>query len=78
MTSIIQEILNKFLLEFKKEKNMTRIQKEVVDPIIHYSFKRMYPYILITLILFCLTFILALLILLLLLKNNKYSSSIMG
>jgi hypothetical protein len=74
MSTIITQILNKFLLEFKKEKNMTRIQKEVVDPIIHYSFKRMYPYILVTLTLFCLTFILALLILLLLLKNNKVYS----
>lgn len=76
MSNIITEILNKLLIEFKKEKNMTRIQKEVVDPIIHYSFKQMYPYILVTLILFCLTFILALLILLLLLKNNKYPSTI--
>ena len=76
MSSIISEILNKLLLEFKKEKNMTRIQKEVVDPIIHYSFKQMYPYILVTLILFCLTFILALLILLLLLKNNKYTNNL--
>ena len=71
MSNIITEILNKVLIEFKKEKNMVRIQKEVVDPIVHYSFKRMYPYILVTLILFCLTFILALLILLLLLKSNK-------
>ena len=76
MSSIITELLNKCLKEFKKEKNMTRIQKEVVDPIIHYSFKQMYPYILVTLILFCLTFILALLILLLLLKNNKYTNSL--
>mgnify|MGYP007047341140 FL=1 len=76
MSSIITELLNKLLVEFKKEKNMTRIQKEVVDPIIHYSFKQMYPYILVTLILFCLTFILALLILLLLLKNNKYTNSL--
>lgn len=76
MSNIITEILNKLLIEFKKEKNMTRIQKEVVDPIIHYSFKQMYPYILVTLILFCLTFILALLILLLLLKNNKYTPAI--
>lgn len=71
MSNIITEILNKVLIEFKKEKNMVRIQKEVVDPIVHYSFKRMYPYILVTLILFCLTFILALLILLLLIKSNK-------
>ena len=76
MSNIITELLNKLLIEFKKEKNMTRIQKEVVDPIIHYSFKQMYPYILVTLILFCLTFILALLILLLLLKNNKYTNSL--
>jgi hypothetical protein len=71
MSNIVTEILNKLLIEFKKEQNMSRIQQEIVDPIIHYSFKRMYPYILVTLILFCLTFILALLILLLLLKSNK-------
>ncbi len=68
--SFVSVILNKLILEFKKEENMTRVQKEVVDPLIQYGFKRLSPYIIVTFILFLLTFILALLILLILIKNN--------
>ncbi len=67
------EILDKLVIELKKEKNMAIVHKNLVDPIILYSFKRVYPYMLILFIIFLLTFILAILIFIYLIRyKNKF------
>jgi hypothetical protein len=68
------KLLEKVILEIKKEENMTKIQTDVMDPLIYYTYKRIYPYFLITIIIFLLTFILALLIFIILVKNILKSS----
>jgi ABC-type uncharacterized transport system permease subunit len=70
---IIKELtskcLEKVIVELKKEENMSKIRKELMDPLIHYTYKRIYPYFLITIVIFLLTFILALLIFIILVKK---------
>ena len=52
-------------------KNISKIESNVVEPLIMYTFKRLYPYLLMSSIIFILTFLVALLILLLLIKQIK-------
>lgn len=66
---LTSKCLESALEELKTEENMTKIQKEMLDPLIHYTYNRIYPYFLITMIIFLLTFILALLIFIILVKN---------
>ncbi len=63
------DIIDRILQEVNKEENMTKIHTNLVDPLIEYTFKRLYPYMMISGIIFLLTFLLAILILILLIKN---------
>lgn len=66
---LTSKCLEKVVEELKKEENMSKIQQEVMDPLIQYTYNRIYPYFLITLVIFLLTFILALLIFIILVKK---------
>jgi len=48
---------------------MSKIRKNIIDPIIHYSIERIYPYIIITGALFILTLLVAIVILIILIKK---------
>ncbi len=67
---LTSELLDKVIDELKKPENMSKIHLGVVDPLIHYTFNRLYPYIIVSSIIFLLTFLLAITILLLILKIN--------
>ena len=67
---LTSELLEKIIEELKKPENMSKIHIGVVDPLIHYTFNRLYPYIIVSSIIFLLTFLLAITILLLILKFN--------
>jgi len=69
LTDIFNDVIDKFILEINKHKNISKIQKSLVDPLIKYSFNKIYPYLIIISIIFLLTFILAISILLLQLKQ---------
>ena len=71
MNKIVDELLQYFILECKKDENLNKMKVFVIDPLIEYTFKRLYPYILITSVIFFLTFILAIIILYLILKSNN-------
>ena len=71
MNKIVEELTQYCINEFKKEKNLNKMKVFVIDPLIEYTFKRLYPYILITSIIFFLTFILAIVILFLIIKTNN-------
>ena len=70
LNKISTELANYFLCEIKKEKNVTLLKDEVINPLIDYTFHRLYPYILVTSVIFFLTFILAVIILYLILKQT--------
>ena len=65
---VTTKILEKAILEFKKEENLTKIQVNFLDPLIQYTFGRLYPYIIITSIIFFLIFMITIALLLLMIK----------
>ena len=69
---ICSTIIDKLVLEFKKEHNVKKIKKEILDPSIKYIIDKLYPYILATCVIFVLTFIMAVAILIILIfSKNK-------
>ena len=70
ITKITSEVLEKIIEELRKPENMSKIHVGLVDPLIHYTFNRLYPYIIVSSVIFLLTFLLAITILLLILKFN--------
>ncbi len=64
------ELANYFVNEIKKDKNVNLLKDEVINPLIDYTFHRLYPYILVTSVIFFLTFLLAVIILYLILKQT--------
>lgn len=69
---ICMEVIDKCVLEFKKEHNVNKIKKEILDPSIKYIIDQLYPYILATCIIFVLTFLMAGAILVILVFNKKH------
>lgn len=67
---IIHDLLHHTLDEVKKKQNMQRLQTDLIDPIIHYTFAHLYPYIIVTSILFFFIFILAVAILIFILRGK--------
>jgi hypothetical protein len=67
---ITGELLDKVIQEIRRDDNITKIQNNLIDPLIHYTFDRMYPYIIVSAIIFLLTFLLAITILLLVIRSN--------
>lgn len=67
---ITNELLDKFINELRRPENLNKYQKFLLDPLIKYTFNKIYPYILILTIIFFLTFLLALSIFFLCIKNN--------
>ena len=70
LSKITGDILDKIIEEIRKPENMTRIQIGVIDPVIKLSFDKLYPYILVSAIIFLLTFLLAITILLLVIRSQ--------
>ena len=69
VSNITTQIIDNIIIEIKKEENMTKIKETILNPIIHYSMERIYPYILITSVLFVLTLLIAIIILIILIKK---------
>ena len=70
LINLTTEIVDNIILEAKKENNMTQIKRDIMDPLIDYTFQKLYPYILVTSILFFMIFILAISILYMLIRKN--------
>ena len=70
ITKITQAFLNKFKEEVQRDTNKVLFQVHVLDPIIQHALRRLYPYIIVTSIIFFLTFILAIAILFLVIHTN--------
>ena len=67
---IIRDLLHHTLEEVREKENLIRLQKDLIDPIIHYAFAHLYPYIIVTSVLFFFIFILAVAILIFLLRGK--------
>ena len=66
------EVIDKCVIEFKKEHNVNKIKKEILDPSIKYIIEKLYPYILATCVIFVLIFLMAIAILIILIFNKKH------
>ena len=69
-SQLANDCITKFINECKKYENIERIHKNVIDPIIAYTLKKIYPYIIVSSAIFGLTLILAIVILFILLKSS--------
>jgi hypothetical protein len=69
VTNLTRQVIDNILVEVKKDENMSKIRSNIIDPIIHYSIERIYPYIIITGALFILTLLVAIVILIILIKK---------
>ena len=69
ISSITSQIIDIFAKELKKKENQTKIRTEMIDPIIMYTFERLYPYIATASVIFILTFLLAIIILVLIVRS---------
>jgi hypothetical protein len=76
ITKLATSVLDKLLVEVGKEENITKIEEKLVEPLIQYSFRRLYPYMIIGGIIFILTFLLAFLTLMLLLQKRNFDLNI--
>lgn len=70
ISKLTTELLDKVIEELKKPENMSKIQIQVIDPLIRYTFDRLYPYIVASSVIFLLIFLLAVTILLCLIRFN--------
>ena len=69
ISSFISDIIDKIIIEIKKDKNMSKLESNLIDPLIKYTFQKLYPYLALASIIFLLIFILAIFILLLQVKQ---------
>lgn len=67
---IIRDVLHHTLDEVRKDDNMTKLRSDLIDPIVQYAFAQLYPYIIVTSILFFFIFILAVAILIFILRGS--------
>ena len=70
LNKFVIEIAEQFITEVKKTQNLEALKVHLVNPLIDYTFQQLYPYILITSIIFFLTFILAVITFLLIVKSQ--------
>ena len=68
ISNITNELLNKIIEELKTDENIEKIKNNVVNPMVHYTVSKLYPYILITSIFFLIFFVLAIITLFLMVK----------
>ena len=70
LNKFVVEIAEQFITEVKKTQNLEALKVHLVNPLIDYTFQQLYPYILITSIIFFLTFIVAVITFLLIVKSQ--------
>ena len=67
---LTSDIVEKLVVEFKKEKNRKKLEDNIVDPLVCYMLDRIYPYIFVTAIIFVLLLLIVVVILVILLRQK--------
>lgn len=68
----VNEIIDIIISEVSKDDTKKKINTYILEPSFTYIFDRLYPYILITAIVFVLILIMAIVTIIILIRNNKY------
>ena len=69
INELTNTLLEKVIKNLNTTENIKKLQDTLVDPLISYTYNRIYPYLMLIIIIFILTFILVILILIILLKK---------
>jgi len=70
VNNITKQIIDNVIVEIKREENMDKIKLNIIDPIIHYSIERIYPFIIFSGAVFVLTLLVAIVILIILIRGK--------
>ena len=70
--NIINEIMDICIMEVSKEDMKKKINAYIIEPSFTYIFDRLYPYIILTSVIFILLLFMAIIIIIILIHNNKY------
>ena len=68
--NIGRELIELFVNEIKKEENKNKINKELIEPIVYSILDRIYPYILVTSIIFLLIFLITTTLLFIIIRDK--------
>ncbi len=73
---ITKDLLNKFIIEIKKDENQKKLENDILNPILIKFTNKIYPYIKIVFTVFILNFLLVLIIFIIILcdLNKKYNN----
>jgi hypothetical protein len=66
---ITTDIINMIIIELKEEENLNKIKKEILQPTTNYILEQIYPYLILSVIIFILTFLIATITLVFLLRT---------
>ena len=70
--NMINEIIDICITEVSKEDVKKKINTYIIEPSFTYMFDRLYPYIILTSVIFVLLLLMAFIIIVILIHNNKY------
>lgn len=74
ITSLLtNQLLEKIVKEIRKKENLDKIHGSIIDPLIQYTYNKIYPYILILFGVLILIFLIIVVILLLILRPRFFS-----
>ena len=72
-SSFANEIIDICITEISKDENKKKINTYLIEPSFTYIFDRLYPYIILTSIIFVLILLMALIIIIILIRNSRFS-----
>jgi len=70
--NIVNEIIDICITEVSKDEIKTKINTYIIEPSFTYIFDRLYPYIILTSVIFLLILLMAIIIIIILIRSNKY------
>jgi len=71
MEKIVHDFINKFIIEINKDKNKELIEKKIINPWIKHFTNKIYPYVSLVFIMYCINIVLIIIIILLIIKNKN-------
>jgi len=71
-SSFANEIIDICITEISKDENKKKLNTYLIEPSFTYIFDRLYPYIILTAVIFILILLMAIVIIIILVRNNKH------
>jgi hypothetical protein len=72
INNLTNKLFDRIISNLNTSENINKLQMTILEPVISYTFNRVYPYFMLIIIIFILTFILVIIILIILLKKIIY------